>query len=205
MTRVPVALLALSVGCGGAADRDVRTPDARRDQVAAAPCHTALAPLTALAAPIAPVGAYSNLEVTETGHASGYTVELWWDGDELLGLLGAQPGGLAGDTPAGELADLVFDPVSCAITFHSRLAAGMVLDAGSRVPTQDVVRFHGTLRADTLAGLFAWTEQVAGTRRTERGTLVRSAAAGALVQPFGSRDDFRRHVKTILDARGPAR
>jgi hypothetical protein len=54
-----------------------------------------------------PVGEFSNVRYTAE-HAYGYAVQLWRDGDRLIGLLMVSEG-LQGDTPTGMLENVRFN------------------------------------------------------------------------------------------------
>src|ERR1700719_513521 len=73
--------------------------------------------------PITFVGEFSNMRYTEE-HAYGYSVQLWREGSAVFGLLLASEG-LAGDTPAGLLEDLKYDPRAGKLSFQAKLTMGV--------------------------------------------------------------------------------
>src|SRR5450759_4216040 len=78
------------------------------------------------AAELRAVGIFTNMRYT-TEHAYGYSVSLWRAGDCVLGLLEASDG-LAGDTPAGQLEDVRYDPRHGALSFTACLTIGLFSD-----------------------------------------------------------------------------
>lgn len=103
------------------------------------------------AAPIAVVGEFSNMRFTAE-HAYGYTVQLWREGDRLFGLFLCSEG-LAGDTPAGMLDAVEFDPASGKVSFRARLTTGIAfLGPGRQAPSRDLFDFRGRLEKTSLAG-----------------------------------------------------
>jgi hypothetical protein len=76
-------------------------------------------------------------------HAYGYSVQLWRQGDEVFGFFEASEG-LAGDTPAGILDEVQFDPRSGALSFKAKLTIGVaLLAAGQQEPSRRPVPCPG--------------------------------------------------------------
>ena len=115
-------------------------------------CHDGLEAIGQPPGRITVIDAFSNMRHTAE-HQYGYAAESWWDGQRLLGLLVAQPGGLAGAPPTGELEAVSFDTGSCRLAFRARLSVGYVFDEAGNdfVPSRDIVRFDGELGGGALS------------------------------------------------------
>src|ERR1017187_2873039 len=101
--------------------------------------------------PIRSIGEFSDVRYTE-GHAYGYSVELWRDGNLAIGLFFVSEG-LEGDSPAGMLDNVRFDSRTGALSFAAKLTAGVALLPGGRQePSRDLFEFTGTLKATVLTG-----------------------------------------------------
>ncbi len=150
------------------------------------------------------LGAFTNMRFTGE-HQSGYSVELWQERGKLFGLFLASAG-LAGDTPAGLLEDVVFDPKTGKLTFGARLSTGSTFGANNeQVPTRDVYRFSGVLTDQRLAGVLehadALNRSAAGTKT--RVSLTRSRSESESMAGAKSYDEWRRWADEILKLRGP--
>ena len=100
--------------------------------------------------PFVSVGSYSNFRFTAE-HQYGVGVDLWKDGSTLVGLF-YSAAGPAGDTPAGKLENVVFDPATGHLSFTARLTVGQhVCKVHSFVPSQDLFRFNGALTDRSLS------------------------------------------------------
>src|SRR5437879_10467002 len=94
--------------------------------------------------PIRAIGEFSDMRYTEE-HAYGYAVELWRDGDSVIGLLLVSEG-LQGDTPTGILENIRFDSRTGALSFTVKLATGAtILSGGGQEPSRNLFEFSGTL------------------------------------------------------------
>src|SRR2546425_9747656 len=72
------------------------------------------------ASPIRYIGAFTNVRYTAE-HAYGYTVQLWRQGDGLIGLLLDAQGSQA-DVPTGLLEEVRFDPARGTLSFKAKLS-----------------------------------------------------------------------------------
>jgi hypothetical protein len=156
------------------------------------------------AAAVKRLGVFTNMRFTKE-HQYGYSVELWQEGGRLFGLLLVSDG-LAGDTPTGLLEDVAFDAKTGRLSFRSRLSTGSTFSqSNEEVPTRDLYRFDGTLRGQTLAGVFehsdAASEKADATKK--RVTLRRSKTESASMMQAASYDDWKREADEILKLRGP--
>jgi hypothetical protein len=150
------------------------------------------------------LGVFTNMRFTKE-HQYGYSVELWQEGGRLFGLLLVSDG-LAGDTPTGLLEDVAFDSKTGKLSFRARLSTASTFNKNNeQVPTRDLYRFDGTLRGQTLAGVFAHSdasnETAAATKK--RVILRRSKSESASMLQATSYDDWKREADEILKLRGP--
>jgi hypothetical protein len=101
---------------------------------------------------IAEIGAFSNMRYT-TEHAYGETVLLWRAGNCTFGLLQWSQG-LAGDTPIGELQDVIHNPSTGELRFSAKLTVGVTTgsDSATYEPTRDLFKFEGVLGQGRLSG-----------------------------------------------------
>jgi hypothetical protein len=141
--------------------------------------------------PITFVGEFSNMRYTEE-HAYGYSVQLWREGSAVFGLLLASEG-LAGDTPAGLLEDLKYDPRSGKLSFKAKLTMGA--DAWQQ-PSHDLFEFDGKLGAATIFGVLKRSAAM------ERINLPKLQPDSVLSQAR-TYDEWKRQTDEILRRRGP--
>jgi hypothetical protein len=153
-------------------------------------------------APIAQIGAYSNIRYTEE-HQYGETLFLWRSGNCVFGLFQSAQG-LQGDTPIGELQDVTHNPNTDELRFAAKLTVGVrVGPASSTEPSRDLFTFVGRLASNHVTGALTHTTQLdarpparnvvltASTTHTE--TMSRSYTYGA----------WRGQWEPILRLRGP--
>ena len=155
------------------------------------------------ARPVAVVGHFTNMTNTEE-HAHGYAVQLWRQGDGLLGLFLASEG-LEGDTPAGLLEDVKFDPESGEISFRARLSIGVVYSKKHHgVPSRDLFEFAGVLAGTRLRGTVKRSDVLdpEGPPRREKVVLLRSKSIEGM-EAFKSYPEWKSSADEILKARGP--
>ncbi|HEX7956591.1 MAG TPA: hypothetical protein VF508_06600 [Pyrinomonadaceae bacterium] len=138
-------------------------------------------------------------------HQYGYSVELWQEEGRLFGLLLVSEG-LIGDTPAGLLEDVVFDPRAGRLTFRARLSTGSTFNGNNeQVPTRDVYRFKGTLKGRMLTGVLEHTDALAraatGTKKSV--SLRRSKSESESMMEAGSYAEWKKEADEILKLRGP--
>ena len=106
--------------------------------------------------PLRFIGTFSNMRYTAE-HAYGEAIELWRDGDLIVGLISVS-NGLQGDTPTGILENVRFNSHTGALSFTAKLSTmsgQMILPGGHVVdipPSHDLFQFSGTLKATILAG-----------------------------------------------------
>jgi hypothetical protein len=144
---------------------------------------------------------YSNLRYAAE-HEYGMSVSLWRDGVSLIGLVDYTEGGLTGDTPAGLIQNLSFDPRTGGLSFTSRLTMGEHgCSLHQRVPSQDLPSFNGTLTEKRLSG----TLKIADGLHPERPATEQRVSLQRVVADirFASRAEWEKTMKTILQFRGP--
>jgi hypothetical protein len=152
--------------------------------------------------PVAIVGEYSNMEFTEE-HAYGYTAQLWRQGDRVFGLFEASEG-LAGDTPAGMLDEVQFDPRSGALSFKAKLSIGVVLQpSGRQEPSRDLFEFRGTLERTALVGtLRQWDMRQPQGRPVTRQVRLQKQSGASRIQA-STYAEWKKSADEILKFRGP--
>lgn len=155
------------------------------------------------ATPIAEIGAFSNMRYTAE-HAYGETAMLWRAGNCTFGLL-LWSQGLAGDTPIGELSDVIHNAVTGELRFSAKLTTGVTVGPGSTTyePTRDLFRFEGVLGQGLLSGTLIHATQrqpeppariiVLPVSRGDADLMLGSATYGA----------WRERWEPILKVRGP--
>jgi len=155
--------------------------------------------------PVKVIGDFSN-QKGDGEHCYGYSVELWKQDEKMYGLISAQEFGLCGDTPAGLLEDIQFDPQTKKISFRAKLSMGLYYDANnSNVPSQDVFEFDGVLKAKKLNGMLKITNELCSDKcpETKKITLPKSKEWSSLLEEYKSRAEWEANAKRILDRRGP--
>jgi len=155
------------------------------------------------APPVSVLGHFTNMRFTEE-HAYGYAVELWRQGDLLVGLFLASEG-LQGDTPTGLLEDVKFDTQTGELSFRAKLSIGVVYSKEhDGVPSRDVFEFFGVLGKNRLTGTLKRRDGLSpqDMPRIENIALTRSRSNGGM-ETFKSLDDWKKAADGILKFRGP--
>ena len=152
--------------------------------------------------PIRAIGEFSNMRYTEE-HAYGYAVELWRDGDSMIGLFLVSEG-LQGDTPTGMLENGRFDSRTGALSFTARLTTGLaVLPGGQQAPSRDLFEFSGTLKAAVLTGTLKRSDLLHPSRPGARERVQLKIQAQAAMLPTHSYAEWKRQADELLKRRGP--
>jgi len=164
--------------------------------------------------PLRAVGEFSNLRFTEE-HAYGYMVDLWRDGDSIVGLFLASEG-LQGDTPTGMIENVRFNPRTGALSFTARLTTGVtLLPGGGREPSRDLFEFSGTLKVGemhlaaasfvdgVLTGTLKRSDARQPARPASRETVQLKMQPQADLLPGDSYAEWKRQADEILKRRGP--
>jgi hypothetical protein len=160
------------------------------------------------------LGEFSNMRLTEE-HAYGYSVQLWRDGDSLIGLFLASEG-LQGDTPTGALENVKYDPRTGSLSFAAKLSMGVnVLPGGKQEPSRDLFEFTGTLNFGvihvaavtfvdgTLTGELKHSDPRAPSRKGSPQHIELKYRKEADVLPATSYAEWKRQADEILKRRGP--
>lgn len=149
------------------------------------------------------VGSFTNMRFTEE-HAYGYSVELWRQGDSLVGLFLAAEGP-QGDTPTGLLEKVKFEMKTGKLSFRAKLSMGVVYSKEyNGVPSRDVFEFSGVLGKNRLTGTLRRLDglNLRDTPKIEKIVLTRSKSNQGM-EPFQSFDDWKKAADGILKFRGP--
>ena len=148
------------------------------------------------------IGEFSNMRVTEE-HAYGYALQLWRDGNSVVGLLFVSEG-LQGDTPTGILENVKFDPRTGALSFTAKLTTGLALLPGGRQePTRDLFEFSGSLGPADLSGSFTRSDMLRPTVPVSRERVQLKMKPSDSIFAAGPYADWRRRADEILKYRGP--
>jgi len=152
--------------------------------------------------PFVLVGSYSNFRFT-TEHQSGAGVDLWRDGSTPVGLFSYAAGPI-GDTPAGRLEEVSFDPSTGRISFTARLTIGEhFCEVHSSVPSQDLFRFSGVLSERSLSGTLRLADNLHPERAPVEERVVLLRSDGEPVVRYTSREQWESDIGPILKFRGP--
>ena len=152
--------------------------------------------------PLRAVGDFSNMRFTEE-HAYGYAVDLWRDGDSVVGLFLASEG-LQGDTPTGMLENVKFNPRTGALSFTAKLTTGVtLLPGGGQEPSRDLFEFSGTLKSAVLTGMLKHSDARQPARPASRETVQLKLQSQAFLLPASSYAEWKLQAGEILKRRGP--
>lgn len=152
--------------------------------------------------PIRAIGEFSNIRYTAE-HAYGYAVELWRDGDSVIGLFLVSEG-LQGDTPTGMLANQRFDSRTGALSFTAKLTTGLaVFPGGRQEPSRELFEFSGTLKATVLTGTLKRSDLLRPSRSGPPERVQLKIQPQAAMLPAGSYAEWKRQADEILKRRGP--
>jgi hypothetical protein len=152
--------------------------------------------------PFIDVGSYSNFRFTEE-HQSGVGVDLWRDGQTLVGLF-SYAAGPVGDAPTGRLEDVSFDPSTGHISFTAKLTIGEhYCTIHDSVPSQDLVRFNGVLTDKWLYGTFELVDKLHPERAPIEEKVVLRRFDEEPVIRYTSREQWESGIEPILKFRGP--
>jgi hypothetical protein len=138
--------------------------------------------------------------------ASGYSLKLWKQGNQIFGLLSVYTGP-PNDPPVGILEDVKFDPHNGLFSFSARLSTGVVSGRGyQRVASRDKFHFKGTLTRSEVTGLLKNSDALfpSDPPRSNRIKLRRSADLTLLmVPPPATYSEWKVWADKILQRRGP--
>lgn len=130
-------------------------------------------------------------------HAYGYAVDLWLDGNSVIGLLFVSEG-LQGDTPTGMLENVKFDSRTGVLSFTAKLTTG----GGRREPSRDLFEFSGRLSATVLTGRFKRSDPRQPSHRSQERVQLKIQSQDVML-PARSYAEWKRKADEILKRRGP--
>jgi len=153
-------------------------------------------------ASIVGLGVFSNFRFTDE-HQYGAEVQLWREGDALFGIFSYSQG-LVGDTRAGILEKVTFDPETGHIAFTARLTMGMHgCKLHNNVPSQEIFRFDGVLSEHSLSGTLAYADNLHQELNPEKEVVVLERSDDWAITEYKSREQWEVAMKTVLEFRGP--
>jgi len=148
------------------------------------------------------LGTFSNFRFTEE-HQYGAAVQLWREGDTLFGLFSYSQG-LIGDTPAGMLEKVTFDPKTGRISFAARLTMGMhSCKLHNNVPSQDIFHFDGVLSELSLSGTLVHADNLHQELNPKKDEVVLKKSDEWVITQYQSREQWEVAMKNMLKFRGP--
>jgi len=154
--------------------------------------------------PITSVGCFMNVNGNGE-HEYGYTVQLWFRGDRIIGLVYYHCG-LIGDAPMGILTDVRYDAPSGKISFKAKLTSGLHSCRIHRnVPSHDLLSFKGFLKPDGLVGNIRIEDQLDSPPAVmdSRDNFVMLRDSRCLTQNYESYDEWWRVWEPAYKVRGP--
>ena len=150
---------------------------------------------------IRPIGEFSNMRFTAE-HAYGYAVQLWRNGDSLIGLLLVSEG-LQGDTPTGLLENVGFDSRTGKLSFTAKLTTGLRYFDNRQEPSRDLFEFTGILESRTLTGTLKRTSFPLPSNTDTPERIQLKLRPDAVLLSGSSYTDWKHQVDEILERRGP--
>jgi hypothetical protein len=152
---------------------------------------------------IASIGCFLNVQ-NSGEHASGYSVRLWFQGDQVIGLIDFHRG-LAGDPPMGILTDVRHDALTGKISFKAKLTSGLhSCRIHNNVPSHDMLSFKGFLKPDGLVGNIQLEDRLDSPPVIvdDRENLVMLRAVDCLTQDYANYDAWWKDWQAVYKARG---
>lgn len=151
---------------------------------------------------ITSLGTFSNYRFTEE-HQYGTGVQFWQEGTSLFGLF-SYSHGLMGDTPAGVLEKVSFDPKTGHITFAAKLTMGLhSCKVHNNVSSQDIFRFEGVLSNMSLSGTLNHADNLHPDQVPTEERIVLKKSDEWVVTQYRNREQWETGMKDILKLRGP--
>jgi hypothetical protein len=152
---------------------------------------------------IASIGCFLNLQ-RGGEHDSGYSVRLWFQGDQIIGLLDYHRG-LAGDPPMGILTDIRYDALTGKISFKAKLTSGLhSCRIHKNVPSHDMLSFKGFLKPDGLAGNIHLEDRLDSPPAVvdDRENFVMLRAVDCLTKDYANYNAWWKEWQAVYNARG---
>ena len=105
------------------------------------------------------IGCFANVQ-SDGEHANGYSVQLWFRGNGMIGLIDYHRG-LLGDPPMGVLSDVRYDSLTGKLSFKAKLTSGLHYCSEHKgIASHDLLSFQGFLKADRLEGKILLGDQL---------------------------------------------
>ena len=150
------------------------------------------------------LGEWSDVSVTEGDdpHAYGNALDLWKNGDDIVGVLNEYSGSVA-DPAIGLLQDVTLDAASGRLSFAVKMTLGATWMAGRKefVPTRDLYMFKGSFSDQEVGGSLEKQDRLENTAPATRVVVWKRARRdGSPNQTFA---DWQTFYAPILKARGP--
>ena len=139
------------------------------------------------------------------GDAPGYSVQLWSFNNQIIGLVEYRSNA-AGRPPQGMLTEVQYDSETERISFDARLTVGIHSCSHHRkVPSHDLLSFHGFLKEDRLEGdLVLWNQLDAPPVALDRHeNFVLSMDAGCHPMTFEAYEVWHWYLEPEYRSRGP--
>jgi hypothetical protein len=153
--------------------------------------------------PIKSIGCFLNVQ-SNGEHASGYVVRLWFQGDQIIGLIDYYRG-LAGGPPIGILTNVRYDALTGKLSFKAKLTSGLHSCRIHRnVPSHDLLSFEGFLKPDGLVGNIRLVDQLDSPPVVidSRNSFVMLRDAGCLTKNYRNHAAWWQEWEPVYKARG---
>ena len=152
---------------------------------------------------IASIGCFINVQ-SRGEHDFGYSVRLWFRGDQIIGLIEYHRG-LAGNPPIGILTDVRYDARSGKLLFKAKLTSGFhSCRIHENVPSHDMLTFKGFLKPDGLVGDIRLEDRLDSppTVVDERESLVMLRAVDCITKNYPNYNEWWKDWEAAYEARG---
>jgi hypothetical protein len=154
------------------------------------------------ARPIRAIGQFSNIRYIEE-HADGYAIDLWRDGDSVIGLFHVAAG-FQRDTPTGMLDNVKFNSRTGALSFSARLTTGVeFLPGGRQEPSLDLFEFSGVLKRTILSGTLKRSDLREPSRKGTQERVDLEIQSQADLLPAVNYADWKLRADEVLKRLGP--
>lgn len=153
--------------------------------------------------PIRAIGEFANFRSTDT-RTYRCDVELWRDGDSVIGLFFAAEG-FDADMPAGMLENAKLDSRTGVLSFTAKLTIAGAIDLPGlrQEASRDLFEFSGTLKATVLSGTLKRSDLRQPLRPGSREHVQLRMRPPDGSFPAVSYAEWKRLADEILKARGP--
>jgi len=147
------------------------------------------------------IGNFSNMTFTSE-HQYGAEVQLWRAGGEVVGLFSYSEG-LAGDTPAGMLQNVVYNQQTGVVSFEAKLTTAQHLcKEHNGTPSRDLFQFEGSLKDGLLTGVLRQLDALHDNRLFGDEQKV-ELARNKHDEPLQTYNEWMAETQMVLRFRGP--